>query len=115
MYFYERYNSLPTLHRKWSSEHYDYCKNWKKSSAPSRQKGVNVFNLKGELVKVCKTLKEAEEFTGTACSTISKLCKESTNMHQSNGYMFGRNIKFMKPYKEQELLDKGEGNIENEA
>lgn len=115
MYFYERYNSLPTLHRKWSREHYDYCKSWKKSSVPSRQKGVNVFNLKGELIKICKTLKEAEEFTGTASSTISKLCKESTNMHQSNGYMFGRDIEFMKPYKEQELLDKGEGNIEDEA
>ena len=115
MYFYERYNSLPTLHRKWSREHYDYCKSWKKSSVPNRQKGVNVFNLKGELIKICKTLKEAEEFTGTASSTISKLCKESTNMHQSNGYMFGRDIEFMKPYKEQELLDKGESNIEDES
>lgn len=36
-------------------------------------------------------------------------------MHQSNGYMFGRDIEFMKPYKKQELLDKGEGNIEDEA
>ena len=115
MYFYEKYNYLPMLHRKWSIEYYNYSKNWKKSSAPSRQKGVNIFNLKGELVKVCKTLKEAEEFTGTASSTISKLCKQNTNMHQSNGYMFGRDIEFMKPYKEQELLDKGEGNIEDEA
>ena len=45
-------------------------------------------------------LKEAEEFSGTASSTISKLCKENTNMHQSNGYMFGRDIEIMKPYRE---------------
>lgn len=100
MYFYEKYNYLPTLTRKWSKEIYEYCKSWKKSSAPSRQKGVNIFDLQGNLVKTCKTLKEAEEFTGTASSTISKLCKESTNMHQSNGYMFGRDIESMKPYRE---------------
>lgn len=29
--------------------------------------------------------------------------------------MFGRDTEFMKPYKEQELLDKGESNIEDEA
>ena len=100
LYFYEKYNYLPTLSRKWSKEHYVYCKFWKKQSAPSRQKGVNIFDLQGNLIKTCKTLKEAEEFTGTASSTISKLCKENTNMHQSNGYMFGRDIEIMKPYRE---------------
>lgn len=100
LYFYEKYNYLPTLDRKWSQEIYEYCKSWKKSSAPSRQKGVNIFDLQGNLVKICKTLKEAEEFSGTASSTISKLCKENTNMHQSNGYMFGRDIEIMKPYRE---------------
>lgn len=100
LYFYEKYNYLPTLSRKWSKEHYEYCKSWKKSSVPSRQKGVNIFDLQGNLVKICKTLKEAEEFSGTASSTISKLCKENTNMHQSNGYMFGRDIEIMKPYRE---------------
>ena len=100
LYFYEKYNYLPTLDRKWSQEIYEYCKSWKKSSVPSRQKGVNIFDLQGNLVKICKTLKEAEEFSGTASSTISKLCKENTNMHQSNGYMFGRGIESMKPYKE---------------
>ncbi len=99
-YFYEKYNYLPTLDRKWTREIYEYCKSWKKSSVPSRQKGVNIFDLQGNLVKTCKTLKEAEEFTGTASSTISKLCKENTNIHQSNGYMFGRDIKIMKPYRE---------------
>lgn len=99
LYFYEKYNYLPTLTRKWSKEIYEYCKSWKKSSAPSRQKGVKIFDLQGTLIKTCKTLKEAEEFTGTASSTISKLCKENTNMRQSNGYMFGRDIESMKPYK----------------
>lgn len=98
-HLYEKYNYLPTLSRKWSKEIYEYCKSWKKSSVPSRQKGVNIFDLQGNLVKTCKTLKEAEEFTGTASSTISKLCKENTNMHQSNGYMFGRDIESMKPYR----------------
>lgn len=99
-YFYEKYHYLPTLTRKWSKEIYKYCRTWKKSSVPNRQKEVNIFDLQGNLIKTCKTLKEAEEFTGTASSTISKLCKENTNMHQSNGYMFGRGIESMKPYKE---------------
>ena len=76
-------------------------------------------------------MKEAEEFTGTASSTISKLCKADNNKHQSNGYMFSRTqTEYMQPYnntttnmkyyinrfnKEQELLDKGENNIEDEA
>lgn len=99
-YFYEKYNYLPTLSRKWSREIYEYCRCWKKAEAPSRQKGVNVFDLQGNLVKSCKTLKEAEEFTGANSSIISKLCKESNNMHQSKGYMFGRGVNSMKPYKE---------------
>lgn len=125
LYFYENYKYLPFLDRKWASSIYDYCKNWKKSEVPSRQKGVNVFNLLGEFVKSCKTLKEAEEFTGTASSTISKICKEDNSKHQSNGYMFSRTeTERMDPYCNNDknmnkyinkFVDKGETNIEDEA
>lgn len=34
LYFYEKYNYLPTLNRKWSQEIYEYCKSWKKIFSP---------------------------------------------------------------------------------
>ena len=131
IFYYEKYNYLPVLNRKWTKEYYNYCINWKKSQVPSRQKGVNIFNLNGIFIKSCKTLKEAENFTGTASSTISKICKEDNNKHQSNGYMFSRTkVDNMEPYsnndknmqkyinkflnKEQKDLDKGITNIEDE-
>lgn len=119
-YFYERYNYLPTLDRKWTKEIYEYCKSWKKSEAPSRQKGVNVFDLQGNLIKTCKTLKEAEEFTGAASSTISKCCKEDNNKHQSNGFMFSRTKNKMDPYNNTTLnmkhyLNRYKMNIEDNA
>lgn len=40
------------------------------------------------------------ECTGVSSSNISRFCKESTNMHQSNEYMFGRGVELMKPYRE---------------
>lgn len=131
-YYYNKYNYLPTLDRKWSKEIYDYCINWKKQGAPSRRKGVYIFDLSGKLVKYCETLVAAEKFTGTAFSTISRLCKINDNKHMSNGYMFSREEKpFMDAYeasysintkyllnirnKKQSALDKGEINIEDEA
>ena len=68
---------------------------------------------------------------GTSGISAYVLCKEDNNKHQSNGYMFSRTqTEYMQPYnntttnmkyyinrfnKEQELLDKGENNIEDEA
>lgn len=113
MYFFKQYHDiLPTLKRKWSNEIYEYCTSWKKSSCPSRQKGVNVFNLQGELIKTFNTLKEASEFTGALPSAISMICKENNNKHQAKGFMFNRgSSKNILPYNKE--LDKGETNIED--
>ena len=126
MYFYEKYNYLPTLSRKWNKDNFEYCKNWKKKLPVSRRKGVRVFNLKGELVGVFSTLKEASEFTGLSQGRISNLCKLNDNRHMGGGYMCSRdNKEKMDPYeamsstntkyKEQKALDNGETNIEDES
>lgn len=98
-YFYENYSGLPTLNRKWSKDIYEYCNNWKKSSSPSRQKGVNIFNLQGELIKKCSTLKEADNITHVTQGRISNLCKLDDSKHQSKGYMFSRDKEIMEPYQ----------------
>lgn len=124
-YYYNKYNYLPTLDRKWSKEIYDYCINWKKQCIPSRRKGVYIFDLSGKLVKYCETLMDAEKFTKTSFSTISRLCKINDNKHMSNGYMFSRENKpYMDAYEasystnKKYLLDKEqaviEANIEDE-
>lgn len=126
IYFYEKYNYLPTLSRKWNKNNFEYCKNWKKKLPTSRRKGVRVFNLEGELVGVFDTLKEASEFTGLSQGRISDLCKLNDNRHMGKGYMCSRDDKEkMDPYeamstintkyKEQEAADKGEANIEDNA
>lgn len=98
-YFYKNYSELPTLNRKWSKNIYEYCNNWKKNSSPSRQKGVNIFNLQGKLIKKCSTLKEADELTHVTIGRISNLCNLDDSKHQSKGYMFSRNKELMEPYK----------------
>ena len=118
------------LDRKWSKEKYEYCLNFKKACPVSKRKGVNIFDLNGNLIKHVDTLKEAENFTGTSFATISKLCKLNDNNHMSNGYMFSRDKEIMEKYspgygtnskylnkflnKEQKQLDAGESNIEDE-
>lgn len=126
-YFYNNYPTISKLNRKWSKEIYEYCNNWKKKSSPSRQKGVNVFDLQGRLIKKCSTLKEADELTHVTVGRISNLCNLDDSKHQSKGYMFSRNKEIMESYqpsygtntkflnKEQESLDKGEVSIEDEA
>lgn len=127
IYFYTRYSNISKLNRKWSKEIFEYCNNWKKKSVPSRQKGVNIFNLQGKLIKKCATLKEADELTHVTIGRISNLCNLDDSKHQSKGYMFSRDKEIMEPYQalsstnlrflnmEGKALDKGETNIEDEA
>ena len=126
-YFYTKYPNISKLDRKWSKEIFEYCNNWKKGSAPSRQKGVNVFDLQGKLIKKCATLKEADGLTHVTIGRISNLCNLDDSKHQSKGYMFSRDKEIMEPYQaspstnfrfldaEGKALDKGESNIEDEA
>ena len=124
-YFYTKYPNISKLDRKWSKEIFEYCNNWKKGSAPSRQKGVNVFDLQGKLIKKCATLKEADGLTHVTIGRISNLCNLDDSKHQSKGYMFSRDKEIMEPYQaspstnlwfldaEGKALDKGETNIED--
>lgn len=126
-YFYDNYPTISKLNRKWTKEIYEYCNNWKRKTSPSRQKGVNVFDLQGNLIKKCATLKEADELTHVTLGRISNLCNLDDSKHQSKGYMFSRDKEIMDPYqalpstnirflgKEGKALDKGETNIEDEA
>jgi hypothetical protein len=86
------------LERKWSLATHDYCVNYKKKLPICRRKGVRIFDLKGNMVKICETLKEAEEYSGVCFTTISTLCKYDDNKHQGNGYMFSRTKDKMEPY-----------------
>ena len=125
-YFYNKYSKVSKLNRKWTKEIQEYCNNWKKKSSPSRQKGVNVFDLQGNLIKKCSTLKEADELTHVTMGRISNLCNLDDSRHQSKGFMFSRIKEHMDPYKaspstnikfldkEGKALDKGETNIEDE-
>lgn len=124
-FYYENYKTISKLNRKWSKEHYDYCLNFQKALPICRRKGVNIFNLNGELIKHCDTLLEAQKFTGVSCGSISKLCKFNDNNHMGNGYMFSRDKEHLEKYcpahgtnskylnKEQQQLDAGESNIED--
>ena len=90
--------NVPKLKRKWTEEFYDFCLNFKKRLPVSRRKGVNIFNLNGDLVTHCETLKEAQEYTGVDFARISMLCKINDNHHMSNGFMFSRDKEVMEPY-----------------
>ena len=122
IYLYEKYSKeLPHLKRKWSEEYYNYCKKFKKKLPVSRRKGVNVFDLNGNLLFHCSTLKEAEEKTGVLYSQISKLCGQDDSHHYAKNYMFSRND-FMEPYsplkctaKLPDNYNKGIANIEDNA
>ena len=91
---------IPLMKRKWSDEIIEYCKTFKKKLPLCRRKGVNVFNLNGELLKHCDTLEEAKTFTGVSVGRISDLCKINDNEHMAHGYMFSRDKEKMEPYKQ---------------
>lgn len=91
---------IPLMKRKWSDEIIEHCKNFKKELPVCRRKGVNVFNLNGELLKRCDTLEEAKTFTGVSVGRISNLCKTNDNEHMAHGYMFSRDKEKMEPYKQ---------------
>lgn len=90
-----------------------------------RRKGVNVFDLNGNLIQHFNTLIEAQNFTGVTIGQISRLCKFNDNNHKAKDYMFSRdkdkldkyspsqgtNTKFLNG--EQQALDAGEDNIED--
>ena len=105
LHFYENYKKvLPLFNRKWSLQIYNKCKNFTKKLHIIRQKGVYIFNLNGELVKYCNTLKEATAFTGVHFSRISSLIKLNDNKHASNGFMFSRN-NTISPYEESKFIN----------
>ena len=124
-FYYESYTNISKLNRKWSLEHYEYCLNFKKALPVCRRKGVNVFDLNGNLIQHFDTLLEAQNFTGVSVGQISRLCKFNDNNHKAKDYMFSRdkekldkyipaygtNTKFLN--KEQQQLDAGEDNIED--
>lgn len=85
--------NVPKLERKWSKDKYEYCINYHKRLPICRRKGVNIFNLDGKFIKHFDTLIEAQNFTGVNFSRISTLCKINDNHHESNGYMFSREMK----------------------
>lgn len=111
---------VPKLERKWKKEIYDYCINFVKGHNHT-YKNVNVFDLYGNLLKRCKSIIEAAEYTKCNKSNISKLVIKGDNRHQSNGYMFSRAEKMEKfipienpkfyngPWKKirQKLIDEG--------
>ena len=105
-----KYN-IPLMKRKWSEEIVDYCKTFKKRLPICRRKGVNVFNLNGELLKHCETLEEAKRFTGVPVGRISDLCKLNDNEHMAHGYMFSREKEKMEPYKQDNHFAKKQAKI----
>lgn len=106
IYFYENYKSiLPVLQRKWPDDYYNYCKKFKRLLHPNKRKGVYIFDLNGNLIKYCDTLKEADVYTGVSFTRISALIKMNDNKHSSNGYMFSRN-NIIQPYEESKYINK---------
>ena len=82
--------NVPKLKRKWTDEIYEYCINYKKRNPICRRKGVNVFDLDGNLIKHFDLINEASNFTGVSIGRISNLCKINDSKHQAKGYMFSR-------------------------
>ena len=99
---FEHYYSLniPKLERKWKTEIYEYCVNYRRKIPISKRKGVNIFNLDGEFLMHFDTLKEASDYTGVSCGRISSLCKCNNNNHMAHGYMFSRNVIKLDKYEQ---------------
>lgn len=97
--------NVPKLKRKWTDEIYDYCVNYKKRDPVCRRKGVNIFDLDGNLIKHFDTLNEASEYTGVSVGRISDMCKINDSKHQAKGYMFSRDDK-MEKYEQSIYINK---------
>lgn len=97
--------NIPKLKRKWTDEIYDYCVNYKKRNPICRRKGVNIFDLEGNLIKHFDTLNEASEYTGVSVGRISDMCKINDSKHQAKGYMFSRDDK-MEKYEQSVYINK---------
>ena len=97
--------NVPKLKRKWTDEIYDYCVNYKKRDPICRRKGVNIFDLEGNLIKHFDTLNEASEYTGVTIGRISDMCKMNDSKHQAKGYMFSRD-ETMKKYEPSIYINK---------
>ncbi len=81
---------VPKLSRKWSNEKYEYCFNFNKKKPICKRKGVNVFDLNGNLLKHFDMLSDASNFTKVSIGRISDLCKINDCNHMAKGYMFSR-------------------------
>ncbi len=90
--------NVPKLNRKWTDTFIEYCKSFKKRLPLCKRKGVNVFDLNGNLIQHFETLKEASEFCNVSISAISKIIKEDNSCHMANGYMFSRTQEKIDPY-----------------
>lgn len=97
--------NVPKLKRKWTDEIYDYCVKYKKRDPICRRKGVNIFDLEGNLIKHFDTLNEASEYTGVSVGRISDMCKINDSKHQAKGYMFSRD-ETMKKYEPSIYINK---------
>lgn len=97
--------NVPKLKRKWTDEIYNNCINYKKRDPICRRKGVNVFDLDGNLIKHFDTLNEASEYTGVSIGRISNMCKINDSKHQAKGYMFSRDDK-MEKYEQSIYINK---------
>lgn len=97
--------NAPKLKRKWTDEIYDCCVNYKKRNPICRRKGVNIFDLEGNLIEHFDTLNEASEYTGVSVGRISDMCKMNDSKHQAKGYMFSRDDK-MEKYEQSVYINK---------
>ena len=95
---------VPKLKRKWKPEIYEYCINFKKKNPICKRKGVNVFDLNGNLIKHFDRLSDACEYTGVSVGRISNMCRMNDSEHMSNGYMFSRDTT-MKKYKPSKFIN----------
>ena len=96
---------VPKLERKWKQEIYEYCINFKKKDPICRRKGVNVFDLNGNLIRHFDKLIEASEYTGVSIGRISDMCKLNDSEHMAKGYMFSRSEK-MEKYEPSKFINK---------
>lgn len=99
--FYKRKYGIELKKRKsiskWAKDKYFYCINYTKGHNHTN-KSINVFDINGNLIRKCASIKEASEFTKCNYSTVSHLGIKSSNHYQSNGFMFSREDKQMESY-----------------
>ena len=81
---------VPKLQRKWTKEIINHSENFVKGHNHTTKK-VYIFNLNGELIKKCNSVKEASSFSGVTYSLVSKILNDS-RYKQSKGYVFKKKI-----------------------